>query len=329
MRARLTILVASCLSVLLVSCEKPTANAAPLRVGIETWAGYAFAYLAEDKGFFEQNGVEVELVFAESSAISRDRFARHEIDGWFDVLTEAVSGHAHGIPARVVWIVDYSDSADVLVGDSKIAKIEDLAGKRIGIEGINTFSHMFALELMAKHGVPEEQIQFEIVNPMDVSEALKEGQIDAGHTWEPVTTDALANGYKILGEAGEIPGLITDVLLMSPRVIESSPDQIQAVVAALAEAVEYWRAHPEESLEIMARHDKMSTEQLAADLSGLRILDLTDNLAAMDPTDSSNSVYAAIQRIIDFFSARGQLLTRPEADLLVEPRFIRSIAPSQ
>ncbi len=322
-------LLVSCFCLSLTGCGERSQELPPIRIGIETWAGYAFAYLAEDKGLFKKHGVEVDLVFADDSATSRERFAKREIEGWFDVLPEAVSGHASGVPARVVWVVDYSDSADVLVGNSEIAKIEDLAGRRIGIEGINTFSHMFVLELMAKHGVPEEQIQFEIVNPMDIHEALKEGLIEAGHTWEPVTSDALANGYRILGKAGEIPGLITDVLFMSPQAIERQPEQIQAVINALSEAIDYWREHPEESLEIMARHEKMTADQLAADLSGLHILDLSDNLEAMHPESSAQSIYQATQRIIDFFAERGQLVARPEPEQLVEPRFVRGVAPSR
>ncbi len=313
----------------LVGCGDPQPEkSAPLRIGIETWVGYAFAYLAEEKGLFAKHGADVEIVFAQDSATSRERFAKGEIEGWFDVLPEAVTGYAAGVPAMVVWVVDYSDSADVLIGDPVIKEIEDLAGKKIGIEGINTFSHMFALELLAKHGVPEEALRFEIVNPMEVLTALQTGRIDAGHTWEPVTTTALAEGYKILGKAGEIPGLITDVLFMSPTAIETRPDQIQGVVAALAEAIEIWRDQPEDALRIMAEHEKMPVDQFRADLEGLHVLDLPDNLRAMTPTDP-DSIYARTQDIVDFFVSRGQIVIRPDVDKLIEPRFVRDLADQQ
>ncbi len=302
---------------------EPTAQP-PLKIGIETWAGYAFAYLAEDRGLFEKHGVDVELVFAQDSATSRDRFARGEIMGWFDVLPEAVTGYARGVPARVVWVVDYSDSADVLIGDAAIDSIEDLGGKRIGIEGINTFSHMFALELLAKHGIPEEAVQFVIVNPMEILAALEADRIDAGHTWEPVKTEATAKGYKIFGKAGEIPGLITDVLFMSPEAIATRPNEIQGVVAAFAEAIELWRDQPEDSLRIMAESEKMTVDQLRADLAGLHILDLPDNRRAMSQ-DDPDSVYVRLHDIIEFFVSRGQIVARPAVDQLVDPRFIRAM----
>ncbi len=312
-----------------VGCEDPAPTApAPIRIGIETWAGYSFAYLAEEEGLFAKHGVEVEIVFAHSSATSRERFAKREIEGWFDVLPEAVTGYASGVPARVVWVVDHSDSADVLVGKSSIEKIADLSGQRIGIEGINTFSHMFALELLAKHGVPEESTRFEIVNPMEILTALQADRIDAGHTWEPVTTESLAAGYKILGKAGEIPGLITDVLFMSPTAIETRPEQIQGVVAALAEAVKLWQDQPEDSLRIMADRAQMTVEQLGADLGGLHILDLADNRQAMSPT-GPDSIYSRTEEIIDFFVSRGQIIARPDVNLLIEPRFVRELADRQ
>ena len=39
-----------------------SAAAEPLRLGLSTWVGYGPLYIAEEKGFFKEEGVEVELI---------------------------------------------------------------------------------------------------------------------------------------------------------------------------------------------------------------------------------------------------------------------------
>jgi NitT/TauT family transport system substrate-binding protein len=325
----LLLILIGCVLIILFSVHRTTPQQKPLRIGIEVWAGYAYAYLAQEKGFFKKNGVDVELVLAANSKEARKQFAEGQIDGWFDVFPEVVTGYSQGILARVVWVVDYSDSADVIIGKKELTSIEDLSGKRIGVEGMNSFSHMQVLELMNKHGVKESDVRFELVNPMDILTELEKGTIDAGHTWEPITSQALGKGYKILGKAGEIPGLITDVLFLSPKVINERPDKVQAVLRSFTEAIEYMRKNPDESLKIMAAHEKMTVEQLSSDLKGIHLLDLAENAEVMCKPKSTQSLYFSADRIIEFFMKRGQIMYKPDVGELIEPRFVKELSGSK
>ena len=53
----------------------------PLRVGINPWPGYGPLFLAADKGFFAEEGIDVELVELTSLADVRRAFERGQIDG--------------------------------------------------------------------------------------------------------------------------------------------------------------------------------------------------------------------------------------------------------
>ena len=97
--------------------------------------------------------------------------------------------------SRLVWVFDNSGSADAIVGPQNTT-IADLNGKKIGIEGINTFSHIFVLQILAKAGLYEKDVQFENIPAQGILKALDNKQIDAGHTWGPTKFAALHPPWK-------------------------------------------------------------------------------------------------------------------------------------
>ena len=116
----------------------------PIKIAINEWPGYAHAFLAQEKGFFEKNGVVVELVFDRDYTASQQRYIDGEVDGVFEVLPDTMFRNTQGLPSKVVYLMDYSETGDVIV--ASVNSIEELKGLTIGVEGINTFSHIFVLK---------------------------------------------------------------------------------------------------------------------------------------------------------------------------------------
>ena len=91
--------------------------------------------------------------------------------------------------------MDYSETGDVIIGS--INSIEELKGKTIGVEGINTFSHIFALRTIESYGMSEGDVFFEIVLAQDVVKKIEDGTIQAGHTWEPTKSEGVAGARSV------------------------------------------------------------------------------------------------------------------------------------
>jgi len=297
----------------------------PLKIAINSWAGYAHAFIAKEKGYFEKNGARVELVFDKKYAPSRQRFINGKVDGIFEVYADAILQSSEGISLRVVYATDYSVSADVIVGKPEFKDLSGLKGKKVGIEGANTFSHLFVLAALEKSGVKEQEVRFEIVPAQEILKALEEGRIDAGHTWEPAKTAAIKKGYKVLTEAQYVPGLITDVLVFNARVIKEKPGEIKAIVKSLLEARDFLYAHKEEAIKIMAKNEDMSEAEMQEGISGVYHPDLKENLRAMQKSDETSSLFGSGKKIADFYLNRGQLSRLPNLDKIIEPRFVEEL----
>ena len=107
----------------------------PIRIGINPWPGYEPLFLAHTQGFFEEEGVTVELVEFSSLGDVRRAFERGQVDGMASSLIEVIQANERSArEPRVFLIVDFSAGADVLVVDQSIKTLQDLKGKRIAAE---------------------------------------------------------------------------------------------------------------------------------------------------------------------------------------------------
>ena len=158
---------------------------------------------------------------------------------------------------------------------------------------------------------------------------MEEGRIDAGHTWEPTKSAALKKGYTDLSTAGDVPGIITDVISFRMAVIRERPKAVQTIFNALIEAQEYRDANWEEAIQIMAKAEEMSIEEMDSGLKEVKRLNLEDNVKAMEKSENTTSLYSSGKFIADFYLNRGQINRMPNLDEIIEPRFANNLAKNR
>lgn len=312
--------------ILLISgCAEVAEEKEPIKIAINVWPGYASAFIAQEKGFFDRNGVDVELLLKDGYSEAQELYTNREVDGIFEVYTDTIFHNSEGIPTKVVYVSDYSDAGDVIIGKPEFNSLADLKDKKVSIDGINSFSHLFVLTALEQSGLKESDMQFENIPAHDVLTALEEGRIDAGHTWEPVKSAAVEKGYKILGKAGDVPGIITDVLSFNSKIIKERPEDIQAIVKSLVEAQDYLKNNWDEGLQISADKEGMSKEEMEEGVNGVHLQGLNGNIKAFTKSDETTSLYGSGKMIAEFYLERGQLSSIPDFDEIVEPKFVNDI----
>jgi NitT/TauT family transport system substrate-binding protein len=298
---------------------------APIRIGMDTFLGYAYPFIAADKGFFENNGVDVELILSKDYSQNLKLYEDGETDGFFGVFPEVILYNAQGNKTVVVYVTDYSDTADVLIADPLYGSLEALKGKKIGIERVNSFSHLFIIELFKRAGIDESELQFEIVPSQEITNALDSGKIEAGHTWNPEKTKALNKGYKIVGKAGNVRGIITDVLALNAGLIKERPEDVFAIVKSVSQARDFLNKNPEEAFRIMVKYEGGSSEEMAGAIQEMYLLDLQDNLKSMEPSSEINSLYGSGAIISEYYMNRGQISEAPIFDEIIDSSFIKKV----
>ena len=296
-----------------------------VKISLNLWGGYAHSFIAQEKGFFKDEGVNVELILRERTQDSIQAFKNGEADGLFQIQSDAMLLASQGVPLKIVYVVDYSDGADVLVSKPDIKSIADLKGKKISVNAINGFDHYFLLYLLKQNDLEESDVEIVSLPADEVPDALEEGIIDAGQVWEPYQSQAIDNGYRLLASSVDAPGIITDVLMFHSKFVEERPDDVKKIIRAMDRALKYRNIDYIGSYGIMSEATGISPSDLKSTIGGNIFPDLEENKESFTKSEKSTSLYTSGEFISNFFLEKGVISTPIEMKDLLATEIIMEL----
>src|SRR5690606_21306134 len=125
-------------------------------------------------------------------------------------------------------------------------------------------------------GLTDKDVEMVQMSAGDAGAAFVAGKVDAAVTWEPWLSKSSEADGKILLTTKELSGIIVDTIGFRKDVIEKRSEDIKGFVAAMAEAMDYWKEHEDESNQIMANGLKIDLEEFNGTVPGLKFLDKED-----------------------------------------------------
>lgn len=157
-----------------------------LRIGYSEWPPDLIVYLAQEKGFFEANGLQVELVPVDGFEDLFEKIENKQIDLWPVTLLDAVIAYSEGEEWQIIALEDYSNGADAVLTmeDSGIEGISGLTGKKVGTEQ-GTVGEFFLQILLQRDGLELSDVEIVDMSYDQIPAALVSGEIDAGVTMNP------------------------------------------------------------------------------------------------------------------------------------------------
>ena len=299
-------------------------KADPIRIAISAWAGVEPLELAKELGYFEKQGVDVEITrfsaYSDSLAALRDG----NVDAGMHTLDDSLRTMSSGKDVRVVLLTDYSFGGDGLVARDGIETLSDLRGARIGVE-LGTVGHLSVLKILEKTGIQIDEVTLVSIPAWEIQQAMLDGKIDAGVTWEPYLTSTaeLINGHVLI-TSRDYPETIITTMTFDASVVTSRPKDVQKIVAAYFEAVEYIKQNPQDAYTIMGNAEEVSAEEFASHVEGIKYLDLNNN-AELFGTDSNGRIYSITQEISQFLAENNVIKTLPDVQQMLEPQFLLSL----
>ncbi|SJM67954.1 ABC transporter substrate-binding protein [Gulosibacter sp. 10] len=255
-----------------------------LTVGLTYTPNVQFApfYVAEELGYFEDAGVDVELRHhGESEELFGALKAGDEdlVYAGGDEIVQAVSA---GVPVTSVATLYNTYPAVLIVpADSDIETAADLEGHSVGTPGPYGQTYFALLALFDQTGLTEEDVDVQHIG-FTQQAALTSGKVDAVMGFS--NNDAVqfaAQGFDVrVIEAvdPEAPTLVGPALGAAEGLEDS---QVTALLGALREAIAYIEEHPEETIEISAGYIPTLTTQEQKD-AALATLEATIPLMAPD-----------------------------------------------
>jgi NitT/TauT family transport system substrate-binding protein len=113
-------------------------------------------------------------------------------------------------------------------------------------------------------------------------EALRTGRVDAVVTFEPVRSQLLASGARLLFSSAEVPGLIVDVLAVRPDRLPGQDDALRALVAGSLRARDALLRDGSALADRLAQRLRLPPAAVAGALAQLDLPDLAANRSWLD-----------------------------------------------
>lgn len=295
-------------------------------LGTTSWPTNMFFYLAEEKGYFEENGVDMTIQDFSSTTESTNAFIGGQLDFCTFASSETISPYAQGGEFSIVLETDKSNGSEGLVATSDIKSVADLAGKTVATQ-LYSVDHMFLLTLLDENGMSEDDIKIVDMSIQESGNAFIAGQCDAACIWDPYFSQAKEAGGTELFSSADAPDLITDVLGASKSLCRENPEAVTGVVKSFFQAVEYWRENPDEANEFMGEKLGVTAEEFAAQMEGLLIPTEEEVIRAFTEAEDY-SYWGYTQNTVRDFMYELGVLDNNEFDCgdMIDASFIKGLA---
>lgn len=277
----LTIVAISLSFIIIISlgCEKgilTSKTATKLNVGIVTWPGFGPLFIANQKGYFKEQGIDVNISIIEDEAARRSAFASGQLDIAANTVDALASGSPKGVDGIIFIKTDESYGADGIVANKSIKTISQLRGKRIAYpKGLP--SHYFLYQILKDNNLSINDIKSVYMEASDAGAAFAAGKIDAAVTWEPWLSQSAAKG-NILATTKDKPGLIADVLMVSQKSANDKRDAIKGFLQAWFKGLDFMQKNHEESVKIIADGLKLSSADTDELMTLVKFTDPQENI---------------------------------------------------
>jgi NitT/TauT family transport system substrate-binding protein len=300
MRRHVGVLVAS---ILFGSIITNGAVAEPLRLGLPwIWIGLGPFYIAQDKGFFAEEGIEVDLISMEEAEVL-PALAEDRLDATVGTVDMLIRNLSEQRDYRYLFAIDDDQGGTGIVANKDIETVAGLKGKTVAYEEGSAGQFYLGVQLKAA-GLSFADLKPTLMPWNDAGAAFVEGRVDAAATGAPWLTKAEESAHgHVLVDTSSSPGLIVDVVITTPAKLRARPDDLKALYRAWVKAVEFQKANEKEADEIMARGlgDWLADPAVAADArSAIAYYDDARNKAYMGTAAAPGAIVDTIASGLEF-----------------------------
>jgi NitT/TauT family transport system substrate-binding protein len=278
--------------------------------------------LAQEKGFAARHGIELEVIAARGGAEAMAALLSQDapigsLSG--NAVVNAVAGGAD----LVVFAVNQPRLTYQIMSAPEVKVPTDLRGRRLGVADVGGNSDLAAQIFLDKFGMRrgEDVVVLALGSQPERLGGLQAGAVQGAMLNAPFTGAARKIGYNVLFDYGEDDYEIMSSGLVTTRgYLEAQPQTVRGLVAALVDAIHYYKTQPEDTVTIIGRFLQQDDPDVLAELyreSAGRALPETPYVS---PAGLGNAIaQAALTN-----EAVGRL--RPES--LIDDRFVRELDDS-
>jgi NitT/TauT family transport system substrate-binding protein len=272
----------------------------PYKVGFNAWIGSIAFFVAQQKGFFKEEGLDVQPKSFSSPGDPLKPLLSGDLDAALStadcVLT--VVDKAPG-QLKIVYLTDTSAGADAILAKKDIKTLKDMKGRKVAAT-LGQCNQLLLDKALEKAGLTEKDINLVNMNPDDAGAAFAAGQLDVAVTWEPwITKVSGEKAGHVIFSSKDTPNLILDVLAVSTKGVAKKPAETRAFLKALNRGYDFVQAHRDEAAALAGKALEQKPEEVKPMLDKVNLYSPQKNLELL-----AGPAAEATKQVAQFFKAQ-------------------------
>ena len=228
------------------------------RLSFTPFAAHIPLYVAAGKGYFTENGLDVEILPGQGSGFATQVVGSGTEQFAIADAASVVTARSRGVPIVSLGNLQ-QDSGVALFATvrSGIKKPEEIRGRNVGVFAGST-TEIFLKALLKKYGMTMNDIKPVIVRPGGDLPLVLDGRIEAMSTvynneltaWKIQQPQLELRIWRMSGLGLDAPGY---AVITNEAFLRDKPQVVRGFVAATFKALDYALSHPEEAVDLMVK----------------------------------------------------------------------------
>ncbi len=303
-----------------------------IKVGISPTMTSSGIYLAYEKGFFKDEGLEVELNQMKSSGAQMTvLLSKGELDiGGGNLTAGLYKAIADGLDFKVVadkgHVDDTIDSVSLIIrkdllGSGKFKTTKDLKGLKIALTSIDGSSQQIVMDQILKDaGLNSKDVEYVKLSYPESNAALKTKSIDGVIQLDPYLTMALNEGYatEVIASSKVLKNQQSGALFYGPHFIKNHPKAAHAFMKAYLKGV---RLYNQGLADKKIMDDNISHLKKHIEITDDKIW---NSLRRVGLTNDGHLNIESMESDIKWYNQHGYLAKMPTKEQFTDDQFIKS-----
>ncbi len=258
-----------------------SAEAKIYKLAMIPWIAWSPASVAEAKGFWKEEGIDVKVVVCSNILQLFTLFNEKRVDIIFNMIGTGVGYHMNGLPVRIIAETDWSFGGDKIIL-KKDADITAIRGKPIGIYQNSPATLYFLDKYLSGINQKLSDIRLAEMEPDSLASHFIAGYFNVIVCYEPEASRAAKNGKgKAAATSADYEGVIPEGMIALEEMLAAIPkEDLVKILKGWIKAVK-WTRQPDnvkEYFDIMKQQvfkdQNYSDSDLTKMLTDVRIHDV-------------------------------------------------------
>lgn len=301
-----------------------------IRALAPTWVGFAPALVAQDLGYYAEEGLEVDFRFEDDRTNVMAAMERGDIDVDMRTVGEHQGNpRVDATPGTIIGTIDLSLGGDGVLVDGTIEAVADLAGKVVAIEP-NIPARLLLQMQLKEAGLSLDDVELREIATADTIAVFADPSIAAVGTYEPFLSQAASalpdRSPRVLVSSKEAPDLIIDIITARDADLAANPAKYAKFLRGVYRAVDFFKSDPTKFAALAAPHYGLTAAEVTEIIdTSLAYTTYEEAQAYLGTPDSPGTLYPAFEQVMELNLEFGAADARLDPAVEIDPSVLAGL----